>query len=235
MLPTKSSINWTRCHKDCYFFAADFTSDNSTAVEGGNLWSILKVDDTDNQIQFINQATGEFLYADELMRNPERRRVFTWKNLSTTPVTDLGYWDQTADWIIEEEDLGFTLKNVRYDEYLYSAADDLALSKRQRSVFTWKNYDTLGFEGYWKFNEDMRGNRCSLLCVCPDALRNKSPNICKMAQKGQNVHVARVRPKVELSLKTTQFRCRLSKVDQKVSNLPIRSHCVCFRNTYYTH
>ena len=56
-----------------------------------------------------------------------------------------------------EEDQGFLLRNVKYNEYLYSAADGLALSEEQRSVFTWKNYQTLGFEGFWKFNKDILG------------------------------------------------------------------------------
>lgn len=121
-----------------------------------------------NQLRFVSQATGEYLYAaaDDLARDAERRRVFTWTDLSTIPESDPRYWDKTADWIVEEEEQGFTLKNVRYNEYLYSAANDLALSEEQRSVFTWKNYDTLGFEGYWTFSEDMRGNIFISFLIC---------------------------------------------------------------------
>jgi len=54
-------------------------------------------------------------------------------------------------------DNGFLIKNVRYQEYLYAAADDLAFDENRRSVFTWKEYETLGPEGIgpegiWNFS-----------------------------------------------------------------------------------
>ena len=135
------------------------TDDYDNEEESSNLWTILKVFGTNNQVRFVNQDTEEYLYAaaDDLAKDPERRRVFTWTNLSTIPESHPRYWDKTADWIIKEEDHGFLLRNVKYNEYLYSAADGLALSEEQRSVFTWKNYQTLGFEGFWKFNKDIQG------------------------------------------------------------------------------
>jgi hypothetical protein len=63
--------------------------------------------------------------ADDLARDTERRRVFTWTNRSTTPDSDPLYWEHTADWVVDEESLGFTLKNSKFGEYLYAAADDL--------------------------------------------------------------------------------------------------------------
>ena len=124
-----------------------------------SLWHIEKVCGSDSRIRIKNAKSGEYLYAaaDDLARDDERRRVFTWTNMSTIPDSDPGYWEKTADWIVSADTLGFTLKNVHYNEYLYAAADDLALADDKRSVFTWKHYDDLGNEGFWHFNTDILG------------------------------------------------------------------------------
>ena len=123
------------------------------------LWHIEKVCGSDARIRIKSATSGEYLYAadDDLARDPERRRVFTWTNMSTIPDSDPQYWEKTADWILTEENTGFTLKNVRYNEYLYAAADGLALAQDKRSVFTWKDYDTLGDEGFWFFEKNITG------------------------------------------------------------------------------
>jgi hypothetical protein len=102
--------------------------------------------------------------ADDLVADPKRRRVFTWTNTTTSPNSDPAYWDRTADWLIwEEEGNGFILKNVKFSEYLYAVSDDLAFDESNRSVFTRKQYHSLGIEGFWKFNKDIRGNFFTLL------------------------------------------------------------------------
>jgi hypothetical protein len=80
------------------------------------------------------------------MKDPLRRRVYTWTG--NTPVAH-ALIEQEWD-LIEEED-GFVIKNVKFGEYLYAAADEFAFDENNRSVFTWKNHDDLGREGYWKF------------------------------------------------------------------------------------
>jgi hypothetical protein len=72
-------------------------------------------------------------------------------NTTTTPESHPDFWSQQADWKIECDGNGFTIKNLEYHEYLYSAADDFAFDESLRSVFTWQNYNTLGFEGIWNF------------------------------------------------------------------------------------
>jgi len=57
-----------------------------------------------------------------------------------------------ADWYIEKVEDGFLIRNVKYQEYLYAAADDRAFDENNRSVFTWKDFDTLGPEGIWIFD-----------------------------------------------------------------------------------
>jgi hypothetical protein len=47
---------------------------------------------------------------------------------------------------------GFLIRNVKYQEYLYAAADDRAFDENNRSVFTWKDFETLGPEGIWNFD-----------------------------------------------------------------------------------
>ncbi len=128
-------------------------------------WILEKVCGKKHQIRIKHSKTGEYLYAgaDDLVADPKRRRVFTWTNTTTSPNSDPAYWDRTADWLIwEEEGNGFILKNVKFSEYLYAASDDLAFDESNRSVFTWKQYHSLGIEGFWKFNKDIRGNLLTL-------------------------------------------------------------------------
>ena len=57
-----------------------------------------------------------------------------------------------ADWALEKVENGFLIKNIRYEEYLYAAADDLAFDETRRSVFTWKDRENLGPEGIWELS-----------------------------------------------------------------------------------
>jgi len=60
---------------------------------------------------------------------------------------------KTANWAIEDVYGGFVIKNIKYEEYLYAAAMDHAYDEsRRRSVFTWKDYKTLGTEGIWNLS-----------------------------------------------------------------------------------
>ena len=79
------------------------------------------------------------------MRDEQRRNVFVWDGRSpeARSLTEM-FWE-----LIEEPE-GLILRNIRYDEYLYAAADDLAIDDGNRSVFTWKTRDDLGVEGHWK-------------------------------------------------------------------------------------
>jgi hypothetical protein len=123
-------------------------------------WVLEKMHCGNNHIRIKNQGTGEYLYAaaDDLASDRLRRRVFTWTNTSVTPLSHFVYWDKTADWEIELEERGFLLKNIRHSEYLYAAPDDLSFDADHRSVFTWKNYNDLGYEGHWRFNKDVESN-----------------------------------------------------------------------------
>ena len=127
-------------------------------------WTLEKSSCDDDHIRIKNQATGEYLYAaaDDLATDRLRRRVFTWTNTSMNPHSHFVHWNKTADWKIEQEDRGFLLKNARYPEYLYAAGDDLTFDVDNRSVFTWKNYNDLGHEGYWRFDKDVKSKFCFL-------------------------------------------------------------------------
>ena len=132
--------------------------DNKTETETteSDQWVFNKIDGPNRRYRIKNLQTNEYLYAgaDDLKRTPERRRVFTWMNLTTTPESDPSYWSQQADWEINCSPNGYTIKNVEYGEYLYSAADDFAFDESRRSVFTWEDYYTLGIEGIWKFQKN---------------------------------------------------------------------------------
>ena len=140
---------------------------NNMFVEPGT-WALEKVFGTGDQIRIKNQVTGEYLYAaaDDLAHDSERRRVFTWNDISTSPTSDPQYWEKTADWKVEEENDCVKLKNIRYSEYLYAAADDRAFDESSRSVFTWKDEDTLGKEGLWMVNTNIKG-KIFFKCVLP--------------------------------------------------------------------
>jgi hypothetical protein len=112
---------------------------------GGQFW-ILQDTGTKSRYRIRNKVTGEYLVASQDMKDPSRRRVYTWTG--NTPVAH-ALIEQEWD-LIEEED-GFVIKNVKFGEYLYAAADEFAFDENNRSVFTWKNHDDLGREGYWKF------------------------------------------------------------------------------------
>ena len=133
---------------------------NETESMESDQWVLIKIADTNQHYRIRNLQTNEYLYAsadgDKEDNDPYnfpqivRRRVFTSINLTTTPDSGPQY-----DWEIncspEGSPNGYTIKNLQYGEYLYSAADEWAFDKGRRSVFTWKNYYTLGIEGIWKF------------------------------------------------------------------------------------
>jgi hypothetical protein len=120
-------------------------------------WILEKMSGEVFQIRIKSQATGEYLYAaaDDLAHDPLRRRVFTWTNTSATPISHSEFWDKTADWEIHHREQFFMLKNVKFSEYLYAASDSLSFDEDNRSVFTWRNYYSLGQEGFWRFNKDV--------------------------------------------------------------------------------
>ncbi len=62
------------------------------------------------------------------------------------------FFIKTANWKITAVDYGYLIKNVQFQEYLYAAANVHAFDQERRSIFTWKDYETLGDEGIWNFN-----------------------------------------------------------------------------------
>jgi hypothetical protein len=78
--------------------------------------------------------------------------------MSTTPDSHPRYWDKTADWVVTQEKVGFSLKNIRFNEYLHAAPDDLALKDDELTVFTKKHYDNLDGYEIWFFSKDVPGN-----------------------------------------------------------------------------
>lgn len=46
------------------------------------------------------------------------------------------------------------LKNKKWDEYLYAAANDLAFDYERRRVFTWRPGDSPGRDGHWLFESE---------------------------------------------------------------------------------
>ena len=123
-------------------------------------WILEKMNDEEFQIRIKSQATGEYLYAatNDLAFDPLRRSVFGWTNTSVTPVSNPEYWDHSADWEIQHGEKFFLLKNVKFSEYLYAVADNTAFDEDNRYVFTWRDYYSLGQEGFWRFNKDLLSN-----------------------------------------------------------------------------
>lgn len=92
----------------------------------------------------------EYLYsaADDMKYDTDRRRSFTW--------IDGRCDDPECYWRVEQvpgTDY-FTIKNERYEDHLYAAADDLKLDDKRRSVFGWKwnGDDGVNFDkaSHWK-------------------------------------------------------------------------------------
>ena len=89
---------------------------------------------------------GEYLYpsADEFSYDKDRRRVFTWRQISKPE--DVHTWaDGAADWLLdtyrvntEQFPSRYALFNPKRREYLYVAPDQLALDDTRHRVFTWR-------------------------------------------------------------------------------------------------
>ena len=101
-----------------------------------------------NRFRIRNKSSGLLLISSKNIRDPERRKVVAWTG--NTPVArplDEQQWDLIPN------GNGYLIKNLRYGEYLYAAADDLAFDDKNRSVFTWKDEDTVGPEGIWNIEK----------------------------------------------------------------------------------
>ena len=120
-------------------------------------WIFEKLAGTSNTDRIKNKDTDEFLYAgvDDLKRDPERRRVFSWMGINSTPLNDPGNWGKQAEWEVIKAENGFLIKNLEFSDYLYAAGDPHAYDENRRSVFAWKNLDTLGREGVWNFDKSL--------------------------------------------------------------------------------
>ena len=89
---------------------------------------------------------GEYLYpaTDDLSYDKDRRRVFTWRQISNPE--DVHLWaDGAADWLLDTYRVNtelhphrYALFNLKRREYLYVARDQLALDDTRRRVFTWR-------------------------------------------------------------------------------------------------
>ena len=96
-----------------------------------------------------------FADVDELSKDPNHHRVFTWTDTSTNPDSNPEFLDKRADWIVSEAGPLLTLKNVRFNEYLYVAAE---ANNQPGEVFTKNEIDTESHEGSWAVTADLRGN-----------------------------------------------------------------------------
>uniref|UniRef100_A0A336M0J7 CSON014790 protein n=1 Tax=Culicoides sonorensis TaxID=179676 RepID=A0A336M0J7_CULSO len=91
-----------------------------------------------------NRRFPEYFYpADGFDYDSSRRRVFTW-----IP----GDHDFQCLWDIERfgADSKYKIKSVKYEEYLYAAADDLKHDNDRRRVFTWKPKTSCECQCYWE-------------------------------------------------------------------------------------
>lgn len=98
-----------------------------------------------DRYMITNKSSRLHLVASEDLRDPERRKVVVWTG--NTPVARSL---NEQEWYLILEDDKYIIKNAAHAEYLYAAADDLAFDENKRSVFTWKDFDSLGPEGRWK-------------------------------------------------------------------------------------
>ena len=105
----------------------------------------LKATGVMNRYKIRNNLSGLLLIDSEVIQDLKRRKVVAWTG--NTPVAR--YLDEEVWDLIPHAD-GFAIRNFRYAEYLYAESDDLAFDDKNRSVFTWKDLDNLGTEGYWK-------------------------------------------------------------------------------------
>ncbi len=103
-----------------------------------------------------NLPSEEYLYAasDELKKDTERRTVLTWTDLASSPeyVEDIRFWGFQADWEIIPSGIGVFIKNVQFKEYLY--ANDEVVTPNLRSVYTGKDFLSIGEKGIWKLQEN---------------------------------------------------------------------------------
>ena len=106
---------------------------------------ILEATGVNNRYRIRNKSSGLFLAASENFSDPERRKVVAWTG--NTPVARSL---NEQEWYLILEGDKYIIKNAAHAEYLYAAADDLAFDENKRSVFTWKDFDSLGPEGRWK-------------------------------------------------------------------------------------
>lgn len=85
------------------------------------------------KVHLKNEHFGEYLFAAEnnLARDKERRSIFTRVNKSFTG-------DDSSTWYFETNDgQTFFMRNKKFHEYLYTAADDLDYDSQRKNVFTW--------------------------------------------------------------------------------------------------
>ena len=132
--PTGESENW---------MPVNYVFTDRSAGPNNQQW-ILEATGVNNRYRIRNKSSGLFLAASENLSDPERRKVVAWTG--DTPVANS--LDE-QEWDLIQEGNRYLIKNARYPEYLYAAADDRAFDKNNRSVFSWKNFNNLGPEGRW--------------------------------------------------------------------------------------
>lgn len=98
---------------------------------------------------FNKHYSKEYMYAvyDGGSLDESRRIVFMW--------TPGGRHDQ-GQWEFSTKDKGqtFLIKSVKYNEYLYAAADSYAYDSSRRSIFTWRPKTPDGCEWYVEIVSD---------------------------------------------------------------------------------
>lgn len=98
---------------------------------------------------------GEYMYpsADEYSYDKERRRVFTWRQISNPE--DVHTWaDGTADWLLDTYRVDtdrnphrYAIFNLKRKEYLYATSDQKAFDDSRRRVFTWGGAEDDAWKG----------------------------------------------------------------------------------------
>ena len=130
-----------------------FTDRSSHTDQFSDLWVLERITGSGHCYRIRHSTSGADLIAgsDAEAHDPQRRRIFVSSRKSGKP---LGPSCSGHDeWSIIRHSAGFVIRNLKYTDYIYAAADDLALDDDRRAVFAWKTLLDLGLEGIWLFDK----------------------------------------------------------------------------------
>lgn len=128
---------------------AIFTDRFANSDQSSDSWLLIRISGSDYCYKIQNSRSGAYLIAgsDREVHDPYRRRVFVTSRESGEASTCSG----DDEWNITKHPDGYLIQNRKCSEFIYAAADDLALDDKRRSVFAWKTLYDLGTEGIWLF------------------------------------------------------------------------------------